>query len=313
MHLINVLNSLLKINTQIVNITNIKFILKKNIYHKKTIFYIISFCAMVSCNKLIPDNEGVIARVGSNYLHKEDLVSELSNYTDNSDSLIKLKSLIDSWAKNELLIQQAKLNLPGDDILQLEILVESYRKDLYANTYIKSAINKNLDTVISSLEIQNFLDNNQELFKLKAPLFQVRYIHLPPDNVDQYEIQRSFQRFSDFDKKFLDSLSFQFNNYILSDSIWIDKSNLTSQVSFLDKKNLNKYIRKSKFFKIEDTIGVYLFYVKNYLKKGDIAPNQVFKPTVKNIILNRRKLEFIKKFEKDILLDAIKSNSFEVY
>ena len=68
-----------------------------------------------------------------------------------------------------------------------------------------------------------------------------------------------------------------------------------------------------KFFKIEDSLGVYLFYLKNYLEKGDIAPNQVIKSTIKNIILNRRKIEFIKKFEKDILHDAIKSKNFEVY
>jgi len=279
----------------------------------KIAFKIVLYCLIISCNKFIPDDSGVIARLGSNYLHINDLKSELSNYKDKTDSLIKLKSLIDSWALNELLIQQAKLNLLESDILKLEVLVNNYRRDLYSNTYRKSAVSKNLDTLISDLEIQNFLQNNQELFKLKAPLFQVRYIHLPPDNVDQSEIQRSFQRFNDFDMKFLDSLSFQFHSYILSDSIWIDKSNLTSQVTFLNQKNFNTYIRKSKFFKIEDTLGVYLFYVKNFLKKGEIAPYEVFKPTIKNIILNRRKLDFIKKFEKDILQDAIKTNNFEIY
>ena len=279
----------------------------------KIAFNIVLCCLMVSCNKFIPDDNGIIARIGSKYLHINDLKSELSNYRDKTDSLIKLKSLIDSWALNELLIQQAKLNLPESDIFNLEVLVNNYRRDLYSNTYIKSAVSKSLDTLINNFEIQNFLENNQDLFILKAPLFQVRYIHLPPDNVDQSEIQRSFQRFNDFDIKFLDSLSFQFYSYILSDSIWIDKSNLTSQVTFLNQKNFNTYIRKSKFFKIEDTLGVYLFYVKDFLKKGDIAPNTIFKPTIKNIILNRRKLDFIKKFEKDILQDAIKSKKFEVY
>ena len=279
----------------------------------KITFNIVFFCLIFSCDRFMPDEEGVIARVGSNYLHINDLKSELSNYGDKSDSLIKLNSLIDDWALNELLIEQAKLNLPESDIFKLEVLVNNYRRDLYSNTYIKSALNKSLDTLISNFEIQNFLENNQELFKLKAPLFQVRYIHLPPDNVDQFEIQRSFQRFNDFDIKFLDSLSFQFYSHILSDSIWINKSNLTSQVIFLNQKNFNTYIRKSKFFKIEDTLGVYLFYVKDFLKKGDIAPNTIFKPTIKKIILNRRKLDFIKKIEKDILQDAIKSKIFEVY
>ena len=269
--------------------------------------------ASVSCNKFIPDQKDLIARVGSNYLYKDDLVKLLGNPLGYSDSLIKTRSLIDDWARNQLLIQQAKINLPEGDLQELELLVDNYRKNLYENTYRKAVINKNLDTLISDVEMLNFLSDNEELFKLKAPLFQVRYIHLPPDNVDQFEIQRSFQRFNAYDKKFLDSLSFQFYNFILSDSVWIDKSNLTSRVSFLNRKNLNKYIRKLKFFKIEDSLGVYFFYLRNFLEKGDVAPSQVIKPTIKNIILNRRKMEFIKKFEKDILHDAIKSKNFEIY
>ena len=277
------------------------------------LFSFIFLFISVSCKKFIPDQKDLIARVGSNYLYKDDLVKLLGNPLDYSDSLIKVRSIIDNWARSQLLIQQSKINLPEDDLQGLEFLVDNYRKNLYENTYRKAVISKNLDTLISDYEMQNFLSDNVELFKLKAPLFQVRYIHLPPDNVDQLEIQRSFQRFDAYDRKFLDSLSFQFYNFILTDSLWIDKSNLTSKVSFLDRKNFKKYIRKLKFFKIEDSLGVYLFYLKNYLEKGDIAPNQVIESTIKNIILNRRKIEFIKKFEKDILHDAIKSKNFEVY
>ena len=277
------------------------------------LFSFIFLFISVSCKKFIPDQKDLIARVGSNYLYKDDLVKLLGNPLDYSDSLIKVRSIIDNWARSQLLIQQSKINLPEDDLQGLEFLVDNYRKNLYENTYRKAVISKNLDTLISDYEMQNFLSDNVELFKLKAPLFQVRYIHLPPDNVDQLEIQRSFQRFDAYDRKFLDSLSFQFYNFILTDSLWIDKSNLTSKVSFLDRKNFKKYVRKLKFFKIEDSLGVYLFYLKNYLEKGDIAPNQVIKSTIKNIILNRRKIEFIKKFEKDILHDAIKSKNFEVY
>ena len=277
------------------------------------LFSFIFLFISVSCKKFIPDQKDLIARVGSNYLYKDDLVKLLGNPLDYSDSLIKVRSIIDNWARSQLLIQQSKINLPEDDLQGLEFLVDNYRKNLYENTYRKAVISKNLDTLISDYEMQNFLSDNVELFKLKAPLFQVRYIHLPPDNVDQLEIQRSFQRFDAYDRKFLDSLSFQFYNFILTDSLWIDKSNLTSTVSFLDRKNFKKYIRKLKFFKIEDSLGVYLFYLKNYLEKGDIAPNQVIKSTIKNIILNRRKIEFIKKFEKDILYDAIKSKNFEIY
>ena len=82
---------------------------------------------------------------------------------------------------------------------------------------------------------------------------------------------------------------------------------------FLNQDNFGKYIKKSQFFKIEDTLGVYLFFVKEVLEKGDLAPYNVTKSSIKNIILNQRKLQFEKQFEKDILQDAIKSKTYEMY
>ncbi|MFQ3341370.1 MAG: hypothetical protein ACI9TK_001029, partial [Flavobacteriaceae bacterium] len=151
------------------------------------------------------------------------------------------------------------------------------------------------------------------VFKLNGPLYQVRYIELPPENVDRDNIQHSFQRYNEEDRYFLDSLSFQYTHHLFSDSIWINKTDLLSEIKFLKQENLNRYIKKSQFFEIEDTMGVYLFFVNNYLKKGDIPPRDFIYPTIKNIILNQRKLKFEKEFEKDILQDAIKSKVYEIY
>ena len=96
----------------------------------------------------MPDQKDLIARVGSNYLYKDDLVKLLGNPLDYSDSLVKTRKLIDNWARNQLLIQQAKINLPEGDLQELEFLIDNYRKNLYENTYRKAVINKNLDTLL---------------------------------------------------------------------------------------------------------------------------------------------------------------------
>ena len=267
----------------------------------------------ISCNKWIPDNQEVVARVGTNYLYKKDL-SEIKNSFDNlSDSLIKTRNFIDSWARDLILLKKAEINLSDDEINDLDKLIDDYKLDIYGNAYQQTIASKNIDTLISNTEIDSFLFINKEVFKLKSPLFKVRYIHLPPGNVDQNQIQLSFQRFNKEDKFFLDSLSFQYNSYILSDSLWISRNALKSKVRFLNQNNLDNYIKKSKLFKIEDTLGVYLFLVKEILKKGDMAPNEVTASTIKNIIINQRKLKFAKKFEQDILQDAIKSKTYEMY
>ena len=144
-------------------------------------------------------------------------------------------------------------------------------------------------------------------------MYKTRFIQLPPDNVDQNEIQRSFQRFNQDDREFLDSLSFQYNNYLLSDQVWLNQRDLTSEVGFLNQDNSDKYLKKSQFFRVEDSLGVYLLYIDEILKKGETPPRIILESTIKNIIRNQRKLKFTKQFEKDIIQDAIKSKTYENY
>lgn len=267
----------------------------------------------ISCDQFVVNKEEVIARVGAVYLYRTDLEKGLDAFVNEADSILKSRNYIDQWARNQILMQQAEINLDIDIINKLELLVDQYKIDLYSNTYKQSVIDKAINTDITSQKLDSFLLQNRSVFKLNAPLFQVRFIELPHDNVDLNEIKRSFQRFDEEDMDYLDSLSFQFTNHILADSIWINKSNLLSEVSFLNQENLNTYIKKSQFFEIEDSLGVYLFFVKDYLKKDDYSPSEVLYPTIKNILLNQRKLQFNNQFEKDIIQDAIKSKTYEIY
>ena len=310
MLVINIIEYLLKMTFKIVNkIFNFLFSHTINKFSR----YLLITILLQSCNNWIQVNEEVVARIGSSYLYKKDLDKRIKSPTSKSDSLLKVNMFIDNWARRRLLIQQASIILSEGELIELENMVKDYRNDLYANSYRKAVINKNLDTIISSEEINKFLNKNKELFRLKAPLYKVRYIHLPPDNVDQNKIKLSFQRFNKDDRIFLDSLSYQYNSYLLSDSLWINKSNLISKVKFLNQQNFFIYLKKSKFYNLQDTLGVYLLFVKDFLEKGELAPTEIFTSKVKNIILNKRKQELIKQFEKDILEDAIKSKTFEKY
>ncbi|MEL6916936.1 MAG: hypothetical protein AAFO99_04310 [Bacteroidota bacterium] len=64
---------------------------------------------------------------------------------------------------------------------------------------------------------------------------------------------------------------------------------------------------------MEDASGVYLAKVTNVLEVNDIAPLSFIEPTIKQVLLNRRKLDYIRKLETEIIDEAIKKNEFEVY
>ena len=171
--------------------------------------------------------------------------------------------------------------MPNSELDDLEELIDQYRVELYTNAYIQSVVNTSLDTIVLTVEIDSFLQTNQGVFELNAPLYKARFIHLPPDNVDQNEIQRSFQRFNKEDRYFLDSLSFQYYNYPLA--CWLNKRDLMSEVSFLDRENPDKYLKKSQFFRVEDSLGVYLFYIDELLEKGKTAPRVILSQQLRTL------------------------------
>ena len=85
------------------------------------------------------------------------------------------------------------------------------------------------------------------------------------------------------------------------------------KLRFITPDNRESYILSGKTIqKIEDK-NVYFVKISNVIDKNQVAPYQYLKPTLREVILNKRKLELIKKFEKEITDDAIKDKKYEVY
>ena len=81
----------------------------------------------------------------------------------------------------------------------------------------------------------------------------------------------------------------------------------------LNPDNEARYLKKSQFFELEDDKGVYLGKVNDVLQVNEIAPLSFIEPTIKQVILNRRKLDYIRRLETEIIDEATKENEFEVY
>ncbi|MGB5378773.1 MAG: peptidyl-prolyl cis-trans isomerase, partial [Muriicola sp.] len=77
--------------------------------------------------------------------------------------------------------------------------------------------------------------------------------------------------------------------------------------------NEDRYLKKSQFFELEDSLGVYLGKIADVRSINEIAPLTYIKPTIRQVLLNRRKLEFMRRLETEILDEAVKQKEFEIY
>ncbi len=277
--------------------------------------FILGICfQLLSCN-LFRDEvpNAVVARVNDGYLYKEDLNDILDENLTEIDSVSVTQNYINDWATNRLLMEGALRNLSLEEQSKFEILIQRYKEDLYTNAYKDALIRKNLDSTVTDGEAINFYQENRENFTLKEDLIQLRYIHIDEDFKDKERLQEYFIKFSLEDQYALDSLALSFRNYFLNDSTWIKTADVRRQIPPINIGNSANLLKKTNFLQLRDSLGLYLIAVKNTLSRNDKAPLAYIRPTIDQIILNKRKLELVKQLEKDLKEDAIKDKKFEVY
>ena len=276
---------------------------------------LVAFCTLSACSSFWRDDpeEKALARAGDSYLYSRDVVGLLNEDMTPQDSASFVTNYINNWAAKQLLLSKARINLPEEQLREFEHLVENYRTDLYTRAYKEALVRQNEDTTISRSELRGFYEEEKENFKLKEKLVRLRYVELPTQFLNREEVSRRLRRFNDEDREYLDSVGVQFRKLHFNDSLWVPVSRIIREIPPLTYENEASYLKKSQFFELEDSLGVYLGNVGDILKINDIAPLEFIEPTIRQVLLNRRKLDYIRKLEIDIIDEATKKKEFEVF
>jgi len=273
-------------------------------------FLILIPILLSSCNELTSiKNDKLVSRVGENYLYE----SEIPDFSLYEDSLIRKKVFIDSWARENILFDLSLVNLDQKSIINLDELIERYKRDLYINSYKDILINSMVDSIISDSEIDEYYDKNLNKFKLNEDLIKFRFVKIPLDNINLNKIRNGLIRYSSFDMELIDSLSFQLASYNLNDSLWITKRDFFNQVDFVNYENQKKYVKKGQLISKRDSMYVNLLFIDDILQANSVAPRSYLTDRIKSTIYNNRKILLIKELNKEIINDAIKSKKYELY
>ena len=280
---------------------------------KNSLFILISLLFFINCEFFSTKPKLAIAKIQDKYLFLEDIQSEIPLNLSKEDSIIFVRNKAINWATKHILNDRALINLRMDEQEKLLNLVESYKSDLFSHSYQEKMVKALMDTLISDLEIENYYLINNSNFKLNQDLVKARYIKVSRDNYNIKDIRKRFKRFNNEDLFFLDSISLQFSSYSFNDSIWINKDLFFSRLPDVRKYIKNNIVKKSLFYQIEDSLELYLVKINKSIFRNDLAPLDYIKPTLKQILLNKKKLDFVSKFEKDLINKAIQNKEFEIY
>ena len=260
-----------------------------------------------------PKEPKAIARVGKSYLYLEDIANLVPSGTSKKDSIAIVKSFIDRWATQKLLFEASERNISKAKVSEFNELIDQYKVDLYTKAYLEDLVIRQIDTVVTKTQIESYYNTNKQFFKNSSELVKMRYINLVKENPKFANIKAKFSSFTKKDRKELEQQAVKFKSYAFNDSIWVDINQVYEKLPFVNIENKNKYISSGINFDYPDSTTVWLVKVNKVLPKDSPTPLEFLKPTIKQIIINNRKLELINTLEKEITNDAINDNKYEIY
>ena len=273
--------------------------------------YLITLLLIGSCDLPTNEESNAVARVGEDFLFISDLENQIG--PNGSDSIQITSKTINEWAEELLYLKKAEINLSFLEKKGLEELVSTYRNDLYVKTYKDKAIQSQLDSIVEKEEIEYYFDQNKFNFKTNKDLMRGRYVRVRNENYNLRSIRKSIRRYNEDDKVFLDSIALQFTTYSLNDSIWVQASQFFNRLPSIPERRYKNFLKNDTFFELQDSLEVYLVVIEEVVLRNDLAPLDYVAPTLKQILINKRKLELMRQLDREIIEEGLRQNIYEVY
>ena len=253
-----------------------------------------------------------VARVGDSYLYASELKDVVPEKLDTKDSAAIVKKYINEWIRETLLLQQAQKNL-ADDKNKFDKRVEDYRRSLITYQYESELVKQKLDTNVSEDEIGKYYEENKSNFELKDNIIKVIYVKVRKSAPKVEKVKEWYRSKDPKDRDALTSYCHEYAaNFYLDGNAWLLFDDVLKEIpmKLYDKE---AFLQNNRSIETQDSTHLYFVNILGFMMKNSESPLSFEKENVKNIILNKRKVELIKKMREDIYDEGVRNKSFDVY
>jgi len=191
--------------------------------------------------------------------------------------------------------------------------LEKYKNSLIIYEYQTEFIKQNLDTVVTPEEIEKYYNKHKNDFLLLKNIVRVMYVVTDKDK----NLEKKFKElFALPDSVILDSLEkngkLYARDYFLDTAVWIPFDNLLKEIP-LEVYNKELFLENNKFVNLKTKDEIYLVKLIDFKIKNDVSPLVMEEENIKNIIINKRKIDIVKDMRDKLYRNALKSDKIEIY
>jgi hypothetical protein len=254
-----------------------------------------------------------VARVNDVYLYENDLSGIVDELTSPEDSAARVTAYVNSWIRKQLIIQEATQRMNIDEA-EVERKVLEYRYSLIGYEYQNFYIRQRLDENISVQEITDYYNTHLDNFTLKQNIVRGTYIKVPRTAPRTNRIKEMIFSHKAKDQEELRSYCLSFSTaYHLSDSTWITFDKLVVNSPMAEIPNKIQFLKTNPYYETGDAEHLYFLKIDNYKISDNVSPLEFVREDIRNILLNKRKVELARALEDEVYENAVKQKNFEIF
>jgi len=282
--------------------------MRRNITILTLVLIMVQACSLFVKN----EQEEPVARVFETFLYPSDLEKVIPSGTNEQDSMLLVKRYIETWVKDMLMQHRAEESL-SEEQMDFEAQIQEYHRSLLIYTYRQNLLRQKMDTAVIEREIDSYYEENSKNFVLTQNVIKGTFIKIPLSAPNQDQLRRWSwnNREQDLDQmeKYCVSYAEKYNDF---NDTWVDFSSIKEQ---LPRRISNpvRYLNSYRNIDNSDSLFRYIVHISDHLTEGEVAPVELVRDDIINIILSKRKIEFITDLEHRVYTDGVSKNQFEIY
>lgn len=260
-------------------------------------------------------NEGsgerkIVARAGEAVLYEDELRELIPLDLTGQDSAGFVKQVLESWARDAVVLQKAENNL--GEMNDLERKIRDYRHSLITYAYEKALVGQYLDTNVTEEEIEKYYKEHPESFTLKDNIIKVSYVKAERKAPELNKVRKWYRSEEEADRRALLGWCSQHAANFFLDDTWLLFDDLLKEVpiKLYDKESFLQYNR---VVEVQDSTYYYYLNIRGFRIKNTVSPLSFERDNIRSLLLNKRKLELIGRIKGDLYKEALNEGSVEFY
>jgi hypothetical protein len=267
---------------------------------------------LLQCSKNQVINDPIVAQVGEKMLFQSELAQIIPANMEEQDSLLMTDEYIRKCVKQELMIKKANENLTLEQ-KNLNREIEEYRNSLIIYKYKNELMNQQMDTLVTGRQVEHYYNENPDNFKLNSNIVKAIFIKIPIDVANPKLLKELVDDNSEEGRNALREYCIQYaKGFDFFNDNWVDfeivKMNIPGEIT--DEK---QFLARNSQIELKDLNYYYLVSIRDYKIQNELAPIEYVEDNIKNLILNKRKIEFLKQVEENVYKEGIRQNKFKIY